>query len=126
MLDADPDVKDLLSAKLSGLRKERDRLADELAKLDTTKAKPSKPSDLDGEADRIASHLWALADDLHRAEPARVRELFNRMVESVELWFSDATRGKCGKTTIRQLSNGILHLRPDSTIFKLVSRDDRI
>jgi site-specific DNA recombinase len=126
VLDADPDVKDLLSAKLSGLRKERDRLADELAKLDTTKAKPGKPSDLDGDAERIASHLWTLADDLRRAEPARVRELFNRMIESVELWFNDATRGKGGKTTIRQLSNGILHLRPDSTIFRLVNRGDRI
>jgi site-specific DNA recombinase len=123
VLDADPDVKDLLSAKLSGLRKERDRLADDLAKMDRVTAKPKQPTDLDAEAERIAGHLWTLADDLHRAEPARVRELFNRMVESVELWFDHIPRGK---QTICQLSNGILHLRPDPLIFRLVSRGDRI
>jgi len=126
VLDADPDVKDLLSAKLSGLRKERDRLADELAKLDTTTTTSKKPADLDAEAERVASHLWTLAADLHRAEPVRVRELFNRMVDRIELWFGDVTRGTRGKTTVRRLSNGILHLRPDSTIFRLVNRGDRI
>jgi hypothetical protein len=74
VLDAVKD-KDLLSARLSRERNERDRLADELAKLDRARAKPNKPTDLDAEAERIASHLWTLADDLHRAEAARIREL---------------------------------------------------
>jgi hypothetical protein len=40
VLDADPAVKDLLSERLAELRRDRDRLADELATMDRASGKP--------------------------------------------------------------------------------------
>ena len=123
VLDAAPDVKDLLSAKLSNLRKERDRLADELATLQRATGKQSKASDLEADVERIVGQLWTLADDLKRGKPARLREVLHRMLESIDLWFDHVPRGK---QTLCPLSNGVLHLRPDQSVFRLVSRGDRI
>jgi site-specific DNA recombinase len=122
VLDADPGVKDLLSERLAGLRKERDQLAAELATLDRASTKPAKATDRDAEVNAIVDRVWTLADDLQKADPARVRELFNRLVESVELWFGTVPRGN---GAVHPLANGIVHLRPDR-IFKVVNRGDRI
>ena len=123
VLDADPDVKDLLSAKLASLRKERDQVAAELATLDHAATKPKRAAELDAEVERIVNRVWTLDDDLKRGDPTRARELFNQMVESVELWFDHVQRGA---KVVCHLSNGILHLRQNSQIFRLVSRGDRI
>jgi site-specific DNA recombinase len=119
VLAAPDDVADLLTAELSNTRKERDHVA---AELEHAKAE-QKPIDLEAEVEAAVAHLWTLAADLNQADPARLRELFNRMVESIELWFDHVPRGK---KTICPLSKGVVNLRPDSTIFRLVSRDDRI
>ncbi len=122
VLDADPSVKDLLSERLAGLRKERDQLAAELAALDRANTKPAKATERDAEVEAIVGRVWTLADDLQKADPARVRELFNRLLASIELWFDTVPRGK---GAVHPLANGIVHVRPDR-IFKVVSRGDRI
>jgi hypothetical protein len=50
----------------------------------------------------------------------RVRELFNRLLASIELWFDTVPRGK---GAVHPLANGIAYLRPDP-IFKVVNRGD--
>jgi site-specific DNA recombinase len=122
VLDADPGVKDLLSERLAELRRERDRLADELATMDRASGKPKRAANREAEVEAIVDRVWRLADDLQKADPARVRELFNRLVLSIELWFGTVPRGK---GAVHPLANGIMQLRPDQ-IFKVVSRGDRI
>jgi hypothetical protein len=94
VLSAPDDVADLLAEELSKTRKERERVAVELER----NVAQQKPIDVEAEIEATVAHLWALATELNRTKPERLRELFNRIVQSI----------------------------PDSPIFRLVSRDDRI
>jgi hypothetical protein len=119
VLSAPDDVADLLAVELSKTRKERERVAAELERT----AKQQKPLDLETEVEKTVAHLWALATELNRTKPERLRELFNRIVGSIDLWFDHIPQGN---KTICPFVKGVLHLRQDSPIFRLVSRDDRI
>ena len=118
LLRAPDDVADLLGAELSKLRRERDRLAGDLAELERTEA-----GDVEAEADAAADRLWNLAEELTKAKPARLREIVHRMVARIELHFGQVKKG----TRIeRPFSNGTIDLRPDPVLSKLVSRGDWI
>ena len=68
-----------------------------------------------------AAKLWTLGDELEKAAPARVRELFQRFVERIELRFDQIPRGKRMEC---RFASGEIHM--NQSMFPIVSRGDRI
>lgn len=119
LLRAPDDVADLLAKELANIRRDRDRLAGELASFKTS----VKPNDLDGEAKLITDRLDSISADLNeKVDPAKLREVLRRMVDRIDLYFDHVPRGKRIECP---LSKGIINLRRDSLISSLVSRGDR-
>ena len=75
VLRASDEIVDLLTAELTKLRRERERLAGELQELELR-----EPCDVEAEATAAAERLAGYAKELEGAKPARLRELLNRMV----------------------------------------------
>jgi site-specific DNA recombinase len=113
LLSAPDSVADLLAAELSNLRRERDQLAQRL--------KDSAPAKVDVEAvaDSVANRLWTLAEELTTAPPSRLREVVRRMVDRIDLRFEQT---KWGRKSVSRFASGTIDLRPDSDLYKLVSR----
>jgi hypothetical protein len=64
---------------------------------------------------------WTLAAELDKAHPARLREMFRRMVESIDCYFEqEATKGRSRS----RFCKGIITLRNHSELSQLVSRGD--
>lgn len=118
LIAAPDDIADLLGAELSKLRKERDRLADRL-----TEARPIRRDDLEAQADALVDRLWTLTQELGEAPPPRLREIVRRMVSRIDLRFRQE---KWGRKTVSRFDAGEIVLRPDSDLYKLVSRGDWI
>jgi DNA invertase Pin-like site-specific DNA recombinase len=118
LLRAPDNLADLLATELSNVRRQRDRLAGELARADAA----TEHVDVDAVADRIVSRLSGLADELETAPPDRMRELLRRLVGRIELWFDHVPRGKRVECP---LSRGSIELRQDRVLFGLDSRGDR-
>lgn len=117
LLRAPDDVADLLAGELSALRRERDRLATQLAVLE----RPAASEDVPAEAERIVEHLWRYADELQAQIPAaRLREIIRNRID---LYFDHVPRG----TRIEcPFSKGTLHFRQDENMFFLENRGDWI
>ena len=118
LLQAPDDIADLLAAELSKLRKERDRLARELSEWE-----PTPVTDLEAKADALVDRLWRLRKELENAPSTRMRELVHQMVTRIDLRFD---RKKQGRRTIYPFAGGIVHLRPDPVLYRLVNRGDWI
>jgi site-specific DNA recombinase len=116
LLKSPDDLADILGAELSTLRRERDRVADELEAV-------PEPIDVEATADEAIDRLWSLADELQKARPERLRELLRRMVARIDLHFDRVQRGKRLECPF---SNGTIHLRPDPAMCRVVSRGDWI
>ena len=117
LLKAPDEIADLFGAELARIRRERDRLGAELVNLED-----HAPADLEADVEATVDRLWTLADELGKANPARLRELIRRMVSRIDLWF-DAKQ--IGPRVKRPFSKGCIDLRPDPLFFRLVSRGDR-
>ena len=117
LLRAPDDIADLLAGELSNMKRERDRLAAELEQLEASVA----PMDVEAEADAVVDKLWTLADELQRADPARLRELIRRMVARIDLWLDHVPKGNRVECP---LSRGVIELRPDEISYRLDSRGD--
>ena len=118
LLRAPDDIADLLGEELSGLRRDRDRLAAELDGMSG-----SEPTDVEGAADAAVDRLWNLAEELRQAKPVRLRELLHRMVARIDLHFDRINKGT---RTECPFSSGSIELRPDPILCSLVSRGDWI
>jgi hypothetical protein len=112
-----PDsIVDVLSEELGKTRKERERIAAELSQA----AEQSKPLDIDAEVEATVRAAWTLAAELDKADSARLREMFRRMVESIDCYFEQECKN--GRNRSR-FCKGIINRRALSHV---VSRDDRI
>ncbi|MGE3180933.1 MAG: recombinase family protein [Phycisphaerae bacterium] len=120
LLAASDDVADLLAGELTKMRRERDRIAGELQKV---AVKPTKGKDVEAQVEAAVARLWTLAADLDRTKPERLREVFRRMVDSIDLYF-DRQKTRGGIRT--PLAKGIIGFRRDSLLSPLVSRDGGI
>lgn len=119
ILKAPDSIVDVLSEELAKTRKERDRIASEL----TQAAEQSKPLDVDAEVEATLRAAWTLGAELDKADPARLREMFRRMVESIDCYFEQEPRST---RTVSRFSKAIINLRNRSELSQVVSRDDRI
>jgi hypothetical protein len=118
ILKAPDSIVDVLSDELAKTRKERDRIASELSHT----VERSKPLDIDVEVEATVKVAWSLAADLEKADPARLREMFRRMVESIDCYFEQQpTKGRSQS----RFSKGVITLRNHSELSQVVSRDDR-
>jgi len=119
-LDADVSIRGILGKKMGTMRADRDRVAAELAAIEGV-----KPTDLEGESDRITDRVWGLHEELDRAKPARLREVINQMVEKIDLFFGSIQKKS---RTEHPLARGEITLRPDPGLqfSKHVSRGDWI
>ena len=100
------------------MRRERDRMAAEMAGLENAPA-----GGVDGNVKEAVDRLWNLAEELGKAPPARLRELVRRMVRRIDLWFD---KKRVGPRFVCPLLTGIIDLRPDPSFYRLDSRGDRI
>ena len=114
LLRAPDDIADLLGNELSEMRRQRDRLVTELSDMDQ-----HQPADIEGEVEAAVNRLWTLADDLDQAEPSKLRELFDRMVKRIDLWFERVPQGK---RFIHELVRGTIELYPDPVMCGLVNQ----
>lgn len=118
LLGAPDEIADLLATELSALRRERDRLSQE---LDAIQA--ATTTDVESQIDGAMDMLWRLHEELVSAPPARLRELLRRMVSRIDVWFEPVQQPK---RLIRRICRGAIGLRPDPILIRLVSRGDRI
>ena len=119
-LRAPSEVLDLVGKKLTALKRQREHLNDELRAAESA----AEPKDMEGQVEALVARLWALGEDMAKAEPARRREVFRLLVDRIELRFDRVPRGK---RTECPLQSGEIHLRTgEGTIFGSVSRGDRI
>ena len=82
-----------------------------------------KPKNVEAELEKIVDRIWRLGEELKKARPAKLRELFRQMVERFELRFDHVQRGKRLECP---LAFGKIHLKTVSSIFCGVSRAERI
>ena len=106
---------DILAPKATAMKNERQRLTVELQQAEAA----SKPKDLNAEVNAIVNRIWRLGDELMKAQPERLRELFKLIVDRIALRFDHVQRGKRLECP---LASGVIHLRPDSPISSSVNR----
>ncbi len=118
-LKCDDALADILLRKLAETRRERDRLAAELADQEPSRRK----SDIDAEADAVLAELNQLSTGLNeKDDPGTIRDVLQRMVTRIDLTFDHIPRGKRIECP---MSKGTIHLRQDLNIYTLKSRGDR-
>jgi hypothetical protein len=119
-LRAPAEVLDLISKKLTGLKRQRESLQDELRANESTANTGEGTAKVNAAIDR----LWRLGEEIGTATPARRREVFRQLVDRIELRFDRIAKGK---RTECPLKSGEIHLRTgEGSIFGSVSRGDRI
>ncbi len=118
-LKAPDDVADMLGEELSSMRKQRDRVAAELAATESI----ADHGQLEQMADAAVDRLWSIAEEFDTAPAPRMRQLLSEMVERVDLYFDSIPKGKRVECP---LSKGVATLRRDSQIFGVDNRGDRI
>ncbi len=99
------DIIGDVSAELSRLRRERDRLAVQIKAVDRTES-----VDIEADVKAALDKMWTLADEIDTAEPARLRELIRRMVSRIELYFDTNPKGN---RVERPFSKGFFTLREE-------------
>ena len=115
LLTAPESLLDVLTEKLSTMKRERDHVGVERQAVE----KATEPVDVEAEVERASGKVWTLVEELKDAEPARMRELLGQLVERVELRFSHRQNGK--RREFRPTS-GRIHFRGESLGF--ASRGD--
>jgi len=115
LLTAPESLLDVLTEKLSTMKRERDHVGIERQAVE----KATEPVDVEAEVERASGKVWTLVEELKDAEPARMRELLGQLVERVELRFSHRQNGK--RREFRPTS-GRIHFRGESLGF--ASRGD--
>jgi hypothetical protein len=106
VLDAPDDLVGILTDKLAGMKRQLDQ-----AKADLQAAERESQQDA-APARNCLNRLFQLADEIDQADPARRRELFQRLVGRVQLRFEARTTGKtyrysvAGGTVQYNLSGG--------------------
>ena len=121
LLAAPANLTEILTAKLQSWQQERDQLK---AQLQAHKRpQEATTDDVDGMVDAIMGELQTLQECYNEADPGLLRSAFGRLVSKVELWFGwkPSTRGGTRQTAVPK--RGLIHLRPDLQIVKLVSGD---
>ena len=101
------------------MKKQRDRLAERLAALDH----PQSSGDLESQAQAATDRFWRLDQDVDKANPTMLRELVNQMVCRIDLHFDHVRRGNRIECPF---SRGVITLRPDPVLYRLVNRGDWI
>ena len=121
LLRAPDDLADLLAGELSKVRRDRDRLADQLAALDRAAGQQGNAA---ADTDRAADRLWALSEELQDSiPPARMRELLRNLVGRIDLYFD---RVQHGQRTECPVSRGAMHCVPVNELYRLECRGDAI
>jgi DNA invertase Pin-like site-specific DNA recombinase len=117
LLSAPDNLMDVLAPKLSGMKKDRERLLMELRSAEIA----CGPVDVESEARARAERLWTLTEEIQEADPARVRELLRNLVSRIELHFEHVQRGKRLECPF---SHGEIQLNP--AMFNCANRGERI
>jgi hypothetical protein len=115
LLSAPDDLMDVLAPKLSGMKKDRERLLTGLRSAEIA----CGPVDVESEARARVERLWTLTEEIQEADPARVRELLRNLVSRIELHFEHVQRGKRLECPF---SHGEIQLNP--AMFSCASRGD--
>jgi site-specific DNA recombinase len=114
-LTAPADLAEGLAAKLREWRGQRDKLQAVMESLGAPKRQEA--GDLEAKVDRAMDMLHRLQEALHKADPARLREVIGHMVAKVECWFEHVRKVK---RTDCELSRGLIHLRLDVAVIRVV------
>lgn len=72
---------------------------------------------LEAKVQKAVQMLARLQEQLHKADPALLRDVLREMVDRIECWFEHVQRGKRSYQT---LSQGFIYLRPDISGFRPV------
>lgn len=115
-LRAPSEVLDLVGEKLTGLKRQRDHVREQLRAIETANG----PATATDEAETTIARLGRLENDLLNGEPARRREVYRELIGKIELRFEKKPRGK---RTECPLQSGLIYLRTgEGGIFGSVSR----
>lgn len=115
-LRAPAEVLDLVSNKLTALKRQRENVATALRAAEAS----TKPINVAGEVDAVVARLWRLGEELGNASPARRREVFRLFIDRIELRFDHVQQGKKTKCP---LQSGEIYLRTgEDSIFGSVKR----
>ncbi len=119
-LRAPAEVLDLIGAKLTAMKRQRDQLQEQIRRAKAA----AQPRDIDAQVQDLLSRIEHLGQELAAADPARRREVFRLFVSRIDLSFGRVERGK---RTECPFESGEIHLRTgEDDIFGSVSRGDRI
>jgi len=124
LLAAPAELTPILTTKLQQWQKERDDLRHQLQAhqrpADATLA------DVEEIIDAAIGELRALRERLTVADPVLLREVLRQFVVKVELWFADPPTSGKGKRFRSVPQRGLIHLRPDVRLIKLVPSDSSL
>jgi DNA invertase Pin-like site-specific DNA recombinase len=96
-------------AQLRAWRAERDGLREELARVESA----SPVAELEERLARAEALLWKLRKALDGGDDLELRDIFQDMVEKVELFW---THRETPTRTLSKLERGILHLKPEGEL----------
>jgi chromosome segregation ATPase len=111
------DLYTLAVDDLRELRTKRDRLTAELEALEATVPRPK--GDIGKRTDQAIAAIQWLGEGLASADPARVREVLNQIVERIELWFDHEKSAKLTKSYFRK---GVIHFRKPTSLLARANR----
>lgn len=120
LLTAPADLTTILTAKLQTWQKERDALQRQLQAHQSPQ--DATVAAVEEIIDGAISELQTLRERLHEADPGLLREVLRQFVAKVELWF-DFKKTKYGTRVQAVPRRGLIHLREDLKIIKLVPAD---
>jgi hypothetical protein len=89
-LRAPADLLEIIGTKLSAMKRQRQDLAEALQRT----TKPVREANIDREVEAVTARLWRLGEELEQAKPERRRELFNLLVDRIDLRFDKVRRGQ--------------------------------
>ena len=118
LLAAPADLTAVLTTKLQSWQKERDELRKQLQAHQRPQA--GTVANVDEMVEAITGELQTLRESLNESDPGLLRAALKRLVSKVELWF-DFKQTKYGDRIQAVPRRGLIHLRPDLQIVKLVS-----
>jgi hypothetical protein len=72
------------------MKRQRQDLAEALQRA----TKPVREANIDREVEAVTARLWRLGEELEQAKPERRRELFNLLVDRIDLRFDKVRRGQ--------------------------------
>jgi site-specific DNA recombinase len=115
----DGPAAEAVTTELNSISTDKERTLAELAEVE----RAGDAADLDEQAAEMAREIWTLAEDITGDDPARVREVFRRMVGRIDLSFDKRQRKNRVETPFRE---GTVELRIDPVLLGLENRGERI